>query len=68
VKDTNYDIFGYAWEEIEAMQRGTFPGRPIQHEPGTDYGCDPLGDGVFKMVPSGDVVDLAERNRRLKKG
>jgi hypothetical protein len=32
---------------------------------GQDYGCDPLGDGTFRMVPSGDVVDLAERNRRL---
>lgn len=30
-----------------------------------DYGADPLGDGRFRMVPSGDVVDLAERNRRL---
>lgn len=32
-----------------------------------DYGADPLGDGTFRMVPSGDVVDLAERNRRLNK-
>jgi hypothetical protein len=31
-----------------------------------DYGCDPVGDGTFKMVPSGDIVDLAERNRRLE--
>lgn len=32
-----------------------------------DYGADPVGDGTFRMVPSGDVVDLAERNRRLAK-
>jgi hypothetical protein len=32
-----------------------------------DYGADPLGDGTFRMVPSGDIVDFAERNRRLKK-
>lgn len=32
-----------------------------------DYGADPLGDGTFRMVPSGDVVDLNERNRRLAK-
>jgi len=32
-----------------------------------DYGCDPLGDGTFKMVPSGDVVDLEEMRKRLKK-
>lgn len=30
-----------------------------------DYGADPIGDGMFRMVPSGDVVDHAERNRRL---
>ena len=30
-----------------------------------DYGADPLGDGTHRMVPSGDIVDLAERNRRL---
>jgi hypothetical protein len=32
-----------------------------------DYGADPLGDGTFCMIPSGDIVDLAERNRRLEK-
>lgn len=30
-----------------------------------DYGCDVIGDGTFRMVPSGDIVDLAERCRRL---
>lgn len=32
-----------------------------------DYGCDPLGDGTFKMVPSGDVVDREEMRKRLRK-
>ena len=32
-----------------------------------DYGADPVGDGTFRMVPSGDIVDYAERNRRLKR-
>ena len=32
-----------------------------------DYGCDPLGDGTFRMVPSGDIVDYKERCERLKK-
>lgn len=36
-------------------------------EPGKDYGCDPLGDGTFRMVPSGDIVDEAERKRRLQR-
>ena len=35
---------------------------------GSDYGCDPLGDGMFRMVPSGDVVDAVERDNRLQKG
>lgn len=30
-----------------------------------DYGCDPLPDGKFRMVPSGDIVDAAEKERRL---
>jgi len=32
-----------------------------------DYGADPIGDGTFRMVPSGDIVDYDERNRRLQK-
>jgi hypothetical protein len=32
---------------------------------GKDYGADPLGDGTFRMVPSGDIVDYDERVRRL---
>ena len=35
--------------------------------PGEDYGADPIGDGTFKMVPSGDIVDFDERNKRLKR-
>jgi len=30
-----------------------------------DYGADPIGDGTFKMVPSGDIVDFEERNKRI---
>lgn len=30
-----------------------------------DYGADPVGDGMFRMVPSGDIVDYDERCRRL---
>lgn len=30
-----------------------------------DHGADPIGDGTFRMVPSGDIVTLEERNRRL---
>lgn len=38
--------------------------RPIARTAG-DYGADPIGDGTFRMVPSGDVVDYSERCRRL---
>ena len=31
-----------------------------------DWGADPLPDGTYLMVPSGDIVDLTERNKRLK--
>ena len=30
-----------------------------------DYGADPIGDGTFRMIPSGDVVSFDERCRRL---
>ena len=32
-----------------------------------DYGADPIGDGTFRMVPSGDIVTLTERNARLER-
>jgi hypothetical protein len=32
-----------------------------------DHGADPLGEGLFRMVPSGDIVSFEERNRRLKR-
>lgn len=41
--------------------------RTIDTRAAGDYGADPVGDGLFRMVPSGDVVTLAERNRRLDK-
>ena len=33
-----------------------------------DYGADPLGDGTFRMIPSGDIVSYEERCRRLGSG
>lgn len=33
---------------------------------GKDHGADPIGDGMFKMIPSGEIVDFNERNKRLK--
>lgn len=33
--------------------------------PTSDTGADPIGNGMFRMVPSGDIVNYAERMRRL---
>jgi len=30
-----------------------------------DHGSDPIGNGMFRMVPSGDIVNFEERERRL---
>jgi hypothetical protein len=57
-------IVGYSWEDIQRAQRGGKLSRSIEHKAG-DYGADPIGDGRFRMVPSGDIVDWEERNRRL---
>lgn len=49
----------------------TAVGRPLREKVDTsragDYGADPIGDGMFRMVPSGAVVGLEERNRRLQR-
>lgn len=41
--------------------------RPIDTSKPGDHGADPIGDGKFRMVPTGHIVDLDERNRRLGK-
>lgn len=54
-------VLGYALDPRTLTPiRRTLPLRV----PGKDYGADPLGDGRFRMVPSGDIVDDAERTRR----
>jgi len=54
-------VFGYE------LDRGTLTPvrRAIDMTSPGDHGADPLGNGSFRMIPSGDIVDLAERNRRL---
>lgn len=59
------EIFGHTWEAIQRAQQGARLSDPINTCGTGDYGADPLGDGRFRMVPSGDVVDFTERNRRL---
>ena len=60
-------IVGYDWSDIQrAQNRGRLAKTVDTSKPG-DYGADPIGDGNFRMVPSGDIVSLAERNKRLCK-
>ena len=58
-------IVGHDWKDIQAMQGKTHVSRKVDTSRAGDYGADPIGDGTFRMVPSGDIVDMAERNRRL---
>jgi hypothetical protein len=59
-------VLQFAGYTFTASPAGTVVHRDVIDvtRPG-DYGADPVGDGMFRMVPSGDVVDTAERNRRL---
>jgi len=40
---------------------------PINTRTAGDYGADPLGDGTFRMLPSGDIVGYEERCKRLER-
>ena len=60
----------YANAFAESMGHTYEPPRPIAFTSGKDHGCDPLGPNdagvfMFRMVPSGDIVDQAEMRRRL---
>ena len=58
-------IMGRDWADIQRAQQGGNLGQSIDTRTPGDYGADPIGDGMFRMVPSGDLVDFAERMRRL---
>lgn len=60
-------IFGRSWGEIQRMQQKQSTGEKVDTSRNGDYGADPMGDGTFRMMPSGDIVNLTERNRRLLK-
>ena len=57
------EVFGYKLDRESLTPRRNV----IDTSAPGDYGSDPLGDGKFRMVPSGDIVDFEERNRRLKR-
>ncbi len=61
-------IMGLSWDAIQKLQqKDTSARETICTSKQGDYGADPIGDGTFRMVPSGDIVDFVERNRRLAK-
>jgi hypothetical protein len=44
----------------------TYISKIIDIIPNKDYGCDPLGDGTFKMIPSGKIVTKEEKEKILR--
>lgn len=54
--------FGYNLHDSGAPIRAT-----IDAKAQGDYGQDPLGNGMHRMVPSGDVVTTEEMRRRIGK-
>lgn len=59
-------ILGYEWEDIKNYQqkKGSLS-KPIDTTKPGDYGFDPMGDGMVKMVPSGDILTIDEALKRL---
>ena len=49
----------------ESAGQPPIDGGIVRIDPWRDHGADPIGNGKFRMVPSGDIVDAAERKRRL---
>lgn len=58
-------IVGHEWQDIQRAQSGGNLARLVDTSMPGDYGADPIGPDRFRMVPSGDIVDGAERLRRL---
>jgi hypothetical protein len=55
-------VFGYPLDPTTHLPLREF----VTPTHGQDYGADPLGNGKFRMIPSGDEVDYEERCRRLR--
>lgn len=63
-RDTGSPLIVFGAHEVN--ERGGLIPQSVDTSTDGDYGADPLGDGTFRMVPSGDVVDYTERCRRLR--
>jgi hypothetical protein len=55
------------WAEAQGMPRDAYARRVTIRCDGQDYGSDPIGDGMVRMVPSGDIVTVVEAQNRLAK-
>lgn len=60
--DTLYYYYVCIWQGAVSIHNTIYRGMGDYMK---DFGCDPVGDGTFKMVPSGDIVDVNEKNKRL---
>ena len=58
----NERICGLEWGDIQRAQAGGKLHRTVKIDPNTDYGYDHVADrpGFVRMVPSGNVMPLAE--------
>lgn len=63
---SDLDVYGHKFH-IDEKGNTRRVSQHVETNRSGDWGADPVGDGTFRMHPSGDVVSLEERNRRLKK-
>lgn len=59
-----FDVFGHKVRQ-DRENRSSVVRETIDLDKSGDHGCDPLPDGTFRMVPSGDIVNREEMERRL---
>lgn len=60
-KITVFDAYTIDLDRGGALERSP----KIDTSKAGDYGCDPIGGGMFRMVPSGEIVDTIEMHKRL---
>jgi hypothetical protein len=61
VEDDIIDVFGYKVNK----RTGEIERDIIYYDEPGDSGADYLGDGMYRMWPSGDIVDYEEKCRRI---
>lgn len=51
--------------EAMGLPADTYTRKAVNLDRRGDYGADPAGDGLHRMIPSGDLVTYDERCKRL---